>query len=155
MPAAAGRQLVNATSVCSGATPAAEGVLRKRPLGIVNEGASTVFVNCSLPSDDHANTGYTHVQVTFVSHVGFGGDLVRCTFVSGAAAEAADTRGEPDLLPHYYTSQIEVPPFPEATSLGWTASQEGVDSFGVLASFSCALQPGMEINLLSATYPEL
>jgi len=40
----------NGTGACQAALPNFEGVIRKRPLAIQNEGASTSFVTCSPPS---------------------------------------------------------------------------------------------------------
>lgn len=137
-PAHAGHG-TNAVNVCQGALPNFEGSLRKRPLGVNNEGASTAFVSCSTHVDD----GEEIISVNVLFHNRNEGTAqVSCTMVSGLAQPF------PQGTPVYLPKTFEI-----AAGQPYVASwQKDTDNGGTpfyTANLSCALPPGIEINTLT------
>lgn len=71
----------SATSVCEAPLPAYDATLRKRPLGITNEGPATIFISCSVPTDYIGDMDTNIIQVFFTS-MGAGA-TVTCNLVAG------------------------------------------------------------------------
>ena len=125
---------------CRGSSPAANANLRKRPLGVRNEGATAVFVSCA------AQWGYNPTQVITATVIlsnanAQAADVTYCTLVDGVSNGAA-----------FY--------FPKTMSLAannidqmvWRPSDYGGTSFSGFENFSCSLPPGVEINVVGFEY---
>jgi len=124
---------------CRGSSPAANANLRKRPLGVRNEGATAVFVSCA------AQWGYNPTQVitatVLLSNANAQATDVTCTLVDGVSNGAA-----------FY--------FPKTMSLAandidqmvWSPSEYGGTSFSGFENFSCSLPPGVEVNVVGFEY---
>lgn len=70
----------NAPAHCQGALPNFEGNLRKRPLALHNEGASTAFVTCAVPTQGRV----TELRVSLWKQGYDVSGTVTCTAVAGA-----------------------------------------------------------------------
>ena len=132
---------IKAAGNCNGALPSYEGELRKRPLGVQNEGTATAFVTCSLPGDFFASgnflvaAAFTNQNSTPVT--------VNCTLVDGATA--------PFMVPAYYPQSITLPAN-GVDVFEWTPA--GEEPFTALANLSCNLPPGVAINVLEVIFME-
>lgn len=75
----------NATGLCQGALPAFETAIRKRPLAVQNEGASTAFVTCSFTSQGSQIAGGLNPATAAIFFTSQTGDdvTINCTGVSG------------------------------------------------------------------------
>lgn len=125
---------------CQGALPVYDGLIRKRPLAIVNEGTSSTFVTCSLSSQEVS----LNVQSFFtrVSNQGTDPATVTCTSVVGDEMTANN---------RYITKTATVAPG-EIATITWT----GADVAGGLLlsksiAFQCFLPPGTGLNRNSIT----
>lgn len=127
---------IPAVDACQGALPSFEGALRKRPLGIVNQGSATTFVSCGLPraSSTESFIGFVFASVT---NGGAGSATISCTLVDGFAVSQGGT-------PVYATKSDTFAPG-AGSSLYWDTSDIGKPNFDMV-QLSCALPPGTEIN---------
>lgn len=127
----------NAVDVCQGSLPSFEGALRKRPLGIVNEGTSNAFVSCALraPLDGELITG---IFVLFQNRTG-SAQAVSCTLVDGLAQPF------PGYTPVYLPKTTGIAANSPAVE-SWTADDNSQPY--VIPNLNCALPPGVEINTL-------
>lgn len=151
-PAAqAGSVASNAADACNGALPGFEGALRKRPLGIANEGASSAFVTCSF-TNGYNLTGIIDGVVFLTNRRPTAVD-VSCTFVNGVVAEARQVN--PDLpLPTYFpiTITLEAGQFAPAAVY---ASDYEIETFAMpYMNVNCSIPPGVEMNLVGYDYEE-
>lgn len=123
----------NAVSACQGALPAYEGALRKRPLALANEGASTAFVTCALRTGGRVTAVYLYARAAGPA------TTLQCTAVAGHQGN------------HTFSSTRTIP-LPGNDGQGSTSWQAG--AFGwpgpefnsSIVSISCALPPGAAIN---------
>ena len=126
------------TASCAPALPTYEGVIRKRPLAIQNEGTSPAFVSCSLTttlvyasagSSETAYLGLTNSSATSAS--------VTCTLVDvgyGGSTPAYKTR----------TATVPANGFRE---IQWSAANDnGGVPFRTSPNISCNLTPGIGIT---------
>ena len=135
---AAPRQIASqATNYCQSALPVFDGNIRKRPLGVQNEGTGNAFVTCSYPTGEGRTSGSntTRVWQYFLNNTDE--DItVNCTGVSGTVAATAQ----------YVPKDIVVPAGGASAELSWFAE----DFAGAPAVFpnqgvfsiSCAIPPG-------------
>lgn len=74
---------ISATAVCSGPLPVYDNQLKRRPLGILNQGTTNVFISCSVPSDYEGDTAsdFNFLRIYFRSF-GAGGNIA-CTLNAG------------------------------------------------------------------------
>lgn len=135
--------LVNATGACSGSLPLFEGVLRKRPTGISNDGSSSVFISCSMVGDE-VNSGAHYVLANFANR-GTDSATVQCTFVDGVVPELG-------AFPAAYYSKAMTLGAGEAGLMSWIP--EWGETFSPLPNLSCILPPGSEINLVGYVYSQ-
>lgn len=142
----------NATDSCNGALPGFEGALRKRPLGIANEGASSAFVTCSFTNGYNLATILD--GVVFVTNRRAAAVDVTCTFVNGVVADAH--LSFPSIpLPTYYAKTVNVAPGQFAPVLV-LASDYGLEGFPMqYMNVNCNLPSGVEMNLVGYGYEEL
>ncbi|WP_457007542.1 hypothetical protein [Luteimonas sp. A537] len=132
---------VNAAGACNGALPSYEGELRKRPLGVQNEGTAPAFVTCSLPGDFYASANLMLVAA-FTNQNAAPVD-VNCTFVDGMTP--------PFDAPAYYPQTITVAA--NGANIGEWLPPEG-QAFSSLANVSCSLPAGVALNVLEVAYVE-
>ena len=125
----------NATGVCQAALPAFEGLVRKRPMAVQNEGTSTAFVTCSpvsLQGEQSATGGH---GIWLVNN-NASAVTVNCTAVSGARDGVADLS---------LTRSVTIAANDDSF-IYWTPADgfdaTNFDSF----STSCALAPGVGIT---------
>lgn len=145
-PAHAGTSAANGTAFCQSALPVFDTQIRKRPLGVNNEGNANAFVSCSIPVG--YNPGNITNGVIYMTNRNDETVAVTCTLVDGVVADA----GLPDI-PAYYPQAIALLPG-EFTPLIWDPADHGLESFTVYQNYSCILPPGVEINLLGHDYQD-
>lgn len=127
-----------AVGLCQGALPAFETQIRKRPLAVQNEGASSTFVSCALTSQNSLQS----VDVYFGS---IGGTVtISCTGVTGFTGVAA-----------FSSKSVTVGAGARAV-ISWTPSDFGATGTlpSALFSISCALPPGAAINDATVHFSE-
>lgn len=121
-----------ATSVCEAPLPVYDATLRKRPLGISNEGSTVIFISCSMPADYVGNVETATVQVNFTGLDS--GGTVNCTLIGGSRFGMV-----------YRTGSITVATGADA-QLVWDSVDKGT-TWGSY-NFSCNVPPGVEMNNL-------
>lgn len=142
--ASAGSAITYATDNCNGALPGYEGALRKRPLGILNEGTTNAFVSCGVSVDERNNAGIDTAGV-FLINRGAAVQAVTCTFVDGLPPEFSVIN--PDLpAPNYRPKAIAVLPG-QVGIIQWSPAEFELDAFSIYGAFSCNLPPKMEISI--------
>ena len=121
-----------ATSVCEAPLPVYDATLRKRPLGISNEGSTVIYISCSMPGDYVGNVETATVQINFTGLDS--GGTVNCTLVGGSRFGMV-----------YRTGSIAV-----ATGANAQLVWDNVDKGTTWGSynFSCNVPPGVEMNNL-------
>ena len=123
---------VTAVGSCQPSLPAFEGLIRKRPLSVQNEGTSAAFVSCSLP-------GSTALQAAAIYVNSFDGQdhIVTCTTVLGDIS-----------APEYVTKQVIAPASGAQKGVVVLPADVGqpttLNAFYV--SWSCQLPPGAGVN---------
>lgn len=131
----------NPAGICQGALPAFETAIRKRPLAIQNEGATTAFITCAFASQGGVNLddrNPTEVLVYF-SNTSGKAVSVSCTGVTGYATRPG----------YYVVKQVELDGSPAQGLLAWRATDFEADETyfpSGLFSISCGLPPGVAIN---------
>lgn len=125
---------------CQGSLPSFEGALRKRPLGIANEGSTTAFIGCSMRMD--TNKRAADVTVVFINRSA-GPMTVNCTLVSGMALPF------PFYPPVYVSKSREITGV-NYGGLTWTIEDNGGSTYR-LPNLNCQLPPGVEINAIQVT----
>lgn len=125
----------NAAGVCQAALPAFEGLIRKRPMAIQNEGGSAAFVTCSPVTLQHANTvaGHGIYLVNNTSAV----VTINCSAVIGARTGIAEL-----TIPRSRIVQAN-----DSSSIYWTIGDFDPDN-SVSFNTTCALPPGTGISTL-------
>ena len=129
-PANAENARQNATGACQAALPAYDGLIRKRPTAIRNEGTASAFVNCSMASVEGVVHPFAEVIVTNATA---DSATVTCTIVTG--------RINSDL--RYYPVTLEV----AAGTQGYLGQSfdNNVDTANLINA-SCLLPPDVELN---------
>lgn len=133
----------NAIDVCQGALPSFDGDLRKRPLGIINEGASTAFVNCSIRAPlGQMGGGGTNVSqiILLMTNRSTTAQTVNCTLVDGVAAPF------PSFPAVYLPKTSTIQPGAFAV-VNWFGFETTAERFR-LPNLSCGLPPEVEINIV-------
>lgn len=131
----------NPAGICQGALPVFETAIRKRPLAIQNEGATTTFITCSFASQGGANQDVrnpTEVLVYFNNTSGKAVSL-SCTGVTGYATRPG----------HYVVKEVKLGADGAQGHLSWKAADFGEKEPyfpSGLFSISCGLPPGAAIN---------
>ena len=133
----------NPVDVCQGALPAHEADLRKRPLGIINEGTTTRFVSCSLraPLGNIEGGGVNVTQIILLlTNRAAAAQSVACTLVDGVAAPF------PSFAAIYLPKTVDIQPNGFAV-INWFDFETTAGRYR-LPNLSCALPPGAEINIV-------
>lgn len=126
------------TASCAPALPTYEGVIRKRPLAIQNEGASSAFVSCSLTTSFvYATAGSSEAVYLGFTNSSSGSSSVTCTLVDiGFGASA----------PTYRTKTFSVQAN-GSREVQWNAANDnGGVPFRTSPNISCNLTPGIGIT---------
>lgn len=126
-------QEVGGSGACQPALPAYEGVIRKRPLAIQNEGNSSAYITCA---PHHTTEGDNwSLRVNFVNSSN-AAKTVNCTIVSRNGSSA----------PEYATRSVSVPASGTANFTVYDA--DNLSTFGLVRATSCLLPPGTGIATL-------
>lgn len=128
----------NAIDVCQGSLPSFEGALRKRPLGINNEGSSSAFIGCSLRVDF---SEYPSAVTGLFTNRGAAAAVVSCTLVDGIALPF------PNAPPTYQPKTVTVQPG-GFKLLAWNYVTDNASQNYRVPNLVCSLPPGLEINVL-------
>lgn len=132
----------NPAGICQAALPAYEGMIRKRPLAMQNEGSGPAFVTCSLV----AHHRYDDVPVNQY----FQWAMLRVRSSSGTALTISCTGvwgyGLPSDM-HYETASIVLPADGATVDLAWDRPAAGWPgpNPGHVFSASCSLPPGAAV----------
>lgn len=127
-------QRISASAVCEAPLPVYDITLRKRPIGIGNEGTTTIFVSCALPTDAAAPPGGATVSVRLAMLADLPAATVTCQLVAGT----------PDNLT--FTAGTAVVQSSGAVWLTWNNVHKG-STAGTL-NFSCNLPPRIDISTI-------
>jgi len=131
----------NAAARCQGALPNYEGNLRKRPLGVINEGTAPAFATCAFEIDNlqkepvGVDSGVDYFGV-FLSNFGTTAATVTCTGVAGFETGTVQYASKGVLVPANLSGQ---------GAIFFTAADFGGSIFP-LTAVSCQLPPGTGIN---------
>jgi hypothetical protein len=129
----------NAAANCQGALPNFEGSIRKRPLGVQNEGTAASFVTCSFVNqyDSDAQGEIDYFDAYFIN-MGSAAATVTCTGVAGFETGVDNA---------YISKSITVAPNATVhTLMHFDATDNGGESYYPLVSLSCRIPPGVGIN---------
>lgn len=136
--------VANAASICQSALPAFDGLIRKRPLAIQNEGTSDAFVTCPMIlvySGGNPTLAVVHTRSNDgVAH------QVSCTGVSGFAT--GDTNQS-------VVKTITVNASGTQSVLSWSAGDftgPGIEFPSPFFSLSCLLPPGTGLKQTFLNY---
>ncbi len=135
-------QYFNAPAHCQGALPNFEGSLRKRPLALQNEGATSAYVTCAIPTQGRVEA----LEMYASSHDGSASE-VTCTAVTGY-------KGGTNL---YVPQTVVTSADGDWTGLVWEAEDfQSVDVFpSSYIALSCNLAPGTGLNDFWLYYSEV
>ena len=125
---------VSSVAVCSGPLPVYDANLRRRPLGILNQGTQAVFISCSVPMDGVSDRYGAALYVTF-RNFGTANTTVNCTLNAGSRY-ASEWGSVTASTPVTTDSDEDVVGF------------NGIDRVSGLGSlnFSCVLPPSVEMG---------
>ena len=131
--------------VCQPALPAFDGLIRKRPLAMQNEGTSNAFITCAfggafngIPSQKTVTVGFTNITS--------GAITVNCTLV-----DAQDGV----VNPEYFPRSISVPASgAPVTLLIWSANADNGGVRFTYPAVSCLLPPGIGVQVTNHTFDE-
>lgn len=129
----------SAVNNCQGALPSFEGAFRKRPLGVANEGTSLAFLSCAALSPSTGDSEIYQVAALFINRGGASA-TVDCTLVDGIALPF------PSFPPIYLPKSVAIPAGAFSILVWNDVDDNGGDPFEI-PNISCALPPGVEINL--------
>lgn len=146
--ALAGRsKLSTAAGLCQAALPTFEGLIRKRPLAVQNEGEANAFVTCAYTSDTQSsgNPGTSSFVASFINNSP-AQMTVTCTAVVGFSSGSATyiTKESPIILPGGVAT----------SSIAWTSADNGGVAYApnLPVNLSCNLPPGAGIATLTITH---
>jgi hypothetical protein len=134
----------NSTALCQSAMPVFDGLIRKRPLAVQNEGSSDAFVTCSFL--EQGIKAITAAQVWASSHDGAAHTLT-CVGITGF-------NGGPN---EYVAENVTLAATGEPGYLFWEAAQFAGSASTFPSSYfsvSCKLPPGVSLNQLQLNFTE-
>lgn len=135
------RSVGTATNTCQASLPAFEGLIRKRPLSLQNEGTATAFVTCAL-----AAGGRSLFSSLYANSIDGQPHIITCTGIAGYLT------GDPKYVTKSVIAlangeQVEIPLSPEDFGL--------VNDLGsTYISYSCAIPPGTGVNDTSVSWTQ-
>lgn len=132
----------SAADICRPALPAFDGMIRVRPLGIVNESSSVAWVTCAL-------TGHTvgRTRVIELMFMDAGSDIRTCTLVSWKATNTGIT-----ALGYQEGSTVLLDGW--ETKIRWTSAISNGGATYASAAISCPLAPGDGIRHVRQMFEE-
>lgn len=127
---------ISPTAVCSGPLPVYDNQLKRRPLGILNEGTTSVFISCSLPSSfvGDLSSSSNFVFVGFRSFGTTGGNIA-CTLNAGDRLSGSGSVAQSAAITAGGDTYVYFNPIDKTNAYG-------------AYNFSCAVPPGVEIDSL-------
>lgn len=130
-----------ATDICQAALPVYEGLIRKRPLAMTNEGTTTAFVTCSFTriTGDWVEDAR---QVTLHIRLGPDGATFTCTGVRSWETLSRSISGSPNGVGSLSWGGVHFAPSPNPETI-W-------GNFNV----SCAVPPGASILASQSVYTD-
>lgn len=130
-------------ALCQPALPSFDGLIRKRPLAVQNEGSANAFVSCAFNGDYLDNSGVSEVTVYLINNNAVP-TTVNCTLVNSHAGG----------LYAAYPKSVEVPANSPGglSTVQWTTADRGGANFSRWVSLSCQLPPGTGLGHLNALY---
>ena len=144
LPATAAAQdtrVTMAAGACQSALPVFDGVVRKRPLAVQNDGTTRTFITCGLEGRFGAAESSSLIFVGLTNNADADAS-VSCTLVDGR-------NGISD--PVYRAKSINVPANADVVELAWTSiDNEGVDF--IYPAISCSIPPGIGIKAVSQSF---
>lgn len=134
-------RITMAAGACQTALPVFDGVVRKRPLAVQNEGSITTFVTCGLEGKFY---GFASSAIVFVGLVNNSGSpaTVNCTLVDGR-------NGMTD--PVYRPKSVELAANQPIAELVWSSADNEGENF-TYPAISCALPPGTGIKAVGQEF---
>jgi hypothetical protein len=137
-----------AAAICQPATSAYAASLRARPLGLVNEGTTPVFVSCALAGDPRPGGRGAMKVLAEVGAVGQAGATVSCTFVDGYQEGSTSSAV-------YRTKTAIVNGGTRGVALTWQPVEiAGAPEHIFRPALQCNLGRGAALHYLSVTYDE-
>lgn len=137
-------QAQNGAGACQSALPVFDGNIRKRPLGIGNEGTFSAYVSCSLAAED-LYVSLNSSNGLLLSNRGTATATVDCTLVTGILNVN---------IPSYFPKSVAIPAG-GWTSLFWSpGSDNGGAAFENGLNYSCRLPVGVDINTIFTNIEE-
>jgi len=127
------------TARCQSALPVFDGNIRKRPLGVQNEGSANAFITCSFEVDAVNATGNAPILLDTYFSSSVGPIDVNCTAVSGFQG------GTNEFVSQTIAIDPADPDEPQGNGVWVDTDFEGGLGSG-LVSISCNLPPGVAIN---------
>lgn len=132
-----------AADVCRPALPAYDGMVRVRPLAIVNESSSVAWVTCAVTGDIVGTTSVVEVVFT-------GAGTRTCTLVSWRANSSGTT--QVSAIGYQPGSTSDTPSF--QSRIRWTHTAHNGGARYASAAVSCPLSPGDGIHHIRHRYSE-
>lgn len=126
-----------AAGACNSALPAFEGLLRRRPLAVVNEGNANAFVTCGFLGPSLRNT--TTVTIHF-ENSGTEAVTVTCTLVDRLSSQ----------IPTYMPKSVTLP-INAVSQIHWNEDDNNQLQFANLAA-SCMLPPSVGVRTLRTNH---
>lgn len=135
------RDFSQAVEVCQPATFTVSRV-RNRPFGVRNESTGPLYMTCAMKGDDMSARGGYRVFLR-VGNQGTTSATVNCTMLDGSAFALKGT----------YPQSLTVPAG-GTEFFSWVSADLGSGASWDWTSFSCLLQPNVEIQYMGKEYLE-
>lgn len=126
-----------AAAACQSALPVFDGVIRKRPMAVQNEGTSSSFITCGLEGRFYAVPSSSMVGVLVTNNTAQAATL-NCTLVDG---------GDGLMFPVYMPKSVNLGPNAATVTVSWQPGDNGGANF-IYPAISCQLPPGIGIKAI-------
>lgn len=127
--------LTHGPANCQSALPVFDGNIRKRPMGIGNEGSGSAFITCGIDDISNTGPGFTAIAVYLRNRAAADGVTVNCTLANGIFSN-------PQLL----TKTSDPIAAGTVVLIAWTAAGDNEDEPFGAPGLSCNLPPGVDIS---------
>lgn len=134
-------QIVMAAGTCQSALPVFDGVVRKRPLAVQNEGTTPTFITCGLEGKFGAVESSSLIFVGLVNNSASSA-TVNCTLVDGRNSLSD---------PVYRPKSVMLPANAPIVELSWTSADNEGANF-IYPAISCSLPPGTGIKAVGQSF---
>jgi hypothetical protein len=132
-------EALNPLNACQGALPSFEGSLRKRPRGMINEGAASAFLSCGFPAEI-SGSGRTDLIAVEFRNEGTTAQTFSCT--------AVDTVPNPRFSTKSLTIAAGT-----VNAISWLPVDNGGGNY-VYPAVSCELPPQILVQYVVRRYFE-